>query len=91
MDGCRTTTDAADDYASNDVNVKDADEFDVVGRYARYDEVWSIDCDLLLSLVNHVARYTDAGRSFSLSLLLCSLQRSTITIRLFYLQIYQSE
>jgi len=34
---CRTSTDAADDDVSNDVI--DAEERDVVGRYARYDEV----------------------------------------------------
>ena len=55
MNGCRTTTDAADDDASNDV--MDADEFDVVGRYARYSEVPSADCDSLLSLVSNSARY----------------------------------
>jgi len=35
--GCRTTTDAAEDDVSNDV--MDAEEYDVVGRYARYNEV----------------------------------------------------
>ena len=47
VDGCRTTTDSAadDDEASNDV-MDAAVEFDIVGRYARYDEVRSADCDL---------------------------------------------
>ena len=35
--GCRTTTDAAEDDVSNDV--MDAEKNEVVGRYARYDEV----------------------------------------------------
>lgn len=51
----RTTTDAADDDASNDV-MDAAEEFDIVGRYARYDEVGlqqSADCDLLASRVNN--------------------------------------
>jgi len=42
---CRTTTAAADAETNNDV--MDADRHDVVGRYARYDEVTSTDCDLL--------------------------------------------
>ena len=45
MDGCRTTTttDAGDDDdASNDVIDATEEEFNIVGRYARYDEVRSV-------------------------------------------------
>jgi len=60
--GCRTTTDAADADASNDVS--DAEEHDVVGRYARYDEVGCDvtacvrDCDLLQLHLSVIPTYS---------------------------------